>query len=142
MRTRSAQPVVRYGLGALLAFAALNAVGGGYYGLSGANGIPREWLRGSPFSDYFVPSLVLMTVVGGSLLLAAIAVFARWRHDRWLATAAGVIVLGWVTVEVAIIGYVSWMQPATAAAGAMILVLGWRLQPSTGLRRLRRKLAA
>jgi len=66
----------------------------------------------------------------------------RWRHDRGLAAAAGVIVLGWLAVEVAIIGYVSWMQPATAAAGAMILVLGWRLQPSTGLRRLRRKLAA
>lgn len=129
---------MRSALGALLAFGALNALGGGYYGLAGAKGIPREWLRGSGFSDYFVPSLVLMTVVGGSFLLAAVAVFARWRHDRWLATAAGVIVLGWLAVEVAIIGYVSWMQPATAVAGALVLGLAWRLQPSTPPRRLRR----
>src|SRR5690242_15281521 len=47
---------VRYLLGALLAFGALNAFGGGYYGLSGADGIPTEWLQGSPFSDYLVPS--------------------------------------------------------------------------------------
>ena len=38
--TRS--PLIRYLLGGLLAFGALNAVAGGYYGLSGAEGVPRE----------------------------------------------------------------------------------------------------
>jgi hypothetical protein len=40
---------LRYILGAVLGFAALNAFAGGYYGLTGAKGIPKEWLRGSPF---------------------------------------------------------------------------------------------
>jgi hypothetical protein len=48
---------IRYSLGSLLAFGALNAIGGGYYGLSGAAGVPKAWLEGSPFSDYFIPSL-------------------------------------------------------------------------------------
>ena len=34
------QSVARCSLGTLLAFIALNALGGGYYGLSGAEGIP------------------------------------------------------------------------------------------------------
>ena len=34
------QSVARYTLGSLLAFIALNAFGGRYYGLSGAEGIP------------------------------------------------------------------------------------------------------
>ena len=38
---------IRTLLGALLAFGALNAFAGGYYGMSGAAGVPREWLAGS-----------------------------------------------------------------------------------------------
>jgi len=47
----------RHVLGALLAFGAINAVAGGYYGLSGASGVPLEWLAGSPFRDYLVLTL-------------------------------------------------------------------------------------
>jgi len=117
---------MRVALGMLLGFGAINAFGGAYYGLTGAKGVPREWLEGSPFSDYAIPSLVLGAVVGGSLLLAAVAVFGRWRKARLLATGAGAILLGWIAVQVAIIGYVSWMQPVTAACGVAIL-FGTRL---------------
>ena len=118
---------IRYSLGALLAFGALNAFGGGYYGLSGASGVPTEWLEGSPFGDYFYPSLILLVVVGGSFLGAAIAVFAALRIARVVAFGAGLVVLGWLTAQLAIIGYVSWMQPTTAIAGVVVLVLGSRL---------------
>jgi hypothetical protein len=116
-------------LGVLLSFGALNAFAGAYYGLAGAPGVPTEWLHGSPFSDYTVPSIILGGVVGGSFLLAAIAVFARWRSARLLAAAAGVIVLGWLVVQLAIIGYVSWMQPATAGWGIAILFVARLLAP-------------
>jgi hypothetical protein len=118
---------IRYSLGGLLAFGALNALGGGYYGVSGAEGVPTEWLKGSPFTDYYVPSLVLLLVVGGSLLLAAIAVFAGVRIARPSAMTAGLVVLCWLVVQVAIIGYMSWMQPVTGAAGASVLGLAWLL---------------
>jgi hypothetical protein len=74
--------VIRGTLGVLLAFGALNAFGGGFYGLSGARDIPKEWLAGSPFTDYFIPSFILFFVVGGSMLLAAVAIFAHWRKAR------------------------------------------------------------
>ena len=118
---------IRWLLGVLLAFGALNAFGGGYYGMAGAEGVPTAWLEGSPFTDYVVPSAILFVVVGGSSLLAAIAVLARRRSGRMLALAAGVIVLGWLTVQLAIIGYVSWMQPTTAIAGIVVLALASRL---------------
>jgi hypothetical protein len=118
---------VRYSLGGLLAFGALNALGGGYYGLTGAVGVPTEWLEGSPFADYFVPSLTLLVVVGGSFIVAAIAVFARLRAARFAVFMAAFVVLGWLIVQIGIIGYVSWMQPATAIAGLLILILGSQL---------------
>ena len=117
-------------LGGLLAFGALNAFAGGYYGLSGAPGVPREWLAGSPFTDYFIPSLILFALVGGMLAFAAVMVFRRHRLARAGAAATGVVVLLWIIVQVAIIGYVSWMQPATCAAGLLVLLLAFLL-PST-----------
>jgi len=123
MVRRSQSSSIRYVLGGLLAFGALNAFGGGYYGLSGAEGVPTEWLEGSPFSDYTFPSVILLVVVGGSFLVAAVAVFVRSRIARTSALTAGTVVLVWIGVQVAIIGYVSWMQPATAIGGLLILLL-------------------
>jgi hypothetical protein len=125
-------PVIRYLLAGLLAFGALNAVAGGCYGLSGAEGVPREWLAGSPFTDYFIPGLILFTVVGGAFLFATISALARFRVARTSAFAAGAVVLGWIAVQVAIIGYVSWMQPVTTVAGLVVLVLAWLLPSGPG----------
>jgi hypothetical protein len=81
--------------------------------------------RGKPFDDYFVPGLVLFLVVGGSLLAAAIAVFADLRIARLAALGAGLVVLAWLAVETLIVGYVSWMQPATTIGALVILLLAW-----------------
>jgi len=121
------QPTLRYTLGSLLAFGAMNAFAGGYYGIAGAKGVPTEWLEGSPFRDYWIPSLILFIVVGGSFLVAAVAVFAGLRIARFAAFWAGAIVLVWLAAETFIIGYVSWMQPATAIGGVLVLVLARRL---------------
>jgi hypothetical protein len=119
--------LIRYLLGGLLAFGALNAIAGGYYGLSGAKGVPLELLEGSPFRSYYVPSLILFVVVGGSFSFAAISVLANSRIARVSAMRAGVVVLVWIAAQISIIGYVSWMQPVTAIGGVLILLLSWLL---------------
>jgi hypothetical protein len=119
--------MIRNLLGGLLAFGALNAFAGGCYGLAGAKGVPTDWLAGSPFTDYTIPSVILLVVVGGSFLLASLAVLGRARTGRSSAFAAAAIVLGWIAVQVAIIGYVSWMQPVTAMGGILVLALAWAL---------------
>jgi len=119
--------IIRCVLGSILAFGALNAVAGGYYGLSGARGVPREWLEGTPFTNYFVPSLFLLVVVGGAMLWAAVAVFGNWRRCRSVALGAAGLVLCWIAVQVAMIGYVSWMQPTTAFVATLAGTLAWLL---------------
>ncbi len=119
--------LIRYVLATLLVFVALNAFAGGFYGMSGAEGVPIEWLSGTPFHDYFIPSLILFVVVGGSSLVAAIAVFLRRRFARLLAFDAVVTLFVWLAVQLVIIGYVSWMQPTTATVGFLVLILTWAL---------------
>jgi len=114
---------LRYALGILLAFGALNAFGGGYYGMSGAEGVPLEWLEGSPFKSFFIPSLILFVIVGGAFLTSSILCFAGHRFARRSVAVAITIVFMWLTVQMIIIGYVSWMQPATAGWGILCLMI-------------------
>lgn len=112
---------------ALGAATAVNAVGGAIYGLSGAPNVPREWLEGSPFRDYRVPSLILGVAVGGSSTAAAAA---AWRGSECAGDAAiiaGVVLLGWISVQVAIIGPHSFLQPLMAGVGAAMIGLGSNL---------------
>lgn len=127
-RWSGVSPALRLVLGGLLAAGALNAVVGGSYALSGAPGVPREWLEESGLRDYFWPGLILVTVVGGSLLMAALAVLAGWRAARPMALAAGGLVLVWLAVELAVVGNFTWLQPARAIAAALIIALA-RLLP-------------
>jgi peptidoglycan/LPS O-acetylase OafA/YrhL len=124
---KSTERPIRYTLGFLITLLALNAFAGGYYGMAGAENVPTEWLKGSPFRNYFIPSLILFICVGGSALIAAIAVFRRRRIARKAAFICGIITIVWLAVQLAIIGYVSWMQPTTAVAALTILFLTWQL---------------
>lgn len=114
-------------LGTLLAFMALNALGGGWYGLAGAEGVPVAWLEGSPFASYVIPSLVLIVAVGGTSAVASVLLFSDARIARPAAMAAGVVMLGWIAAQLAIIGYVSWLQPAVAIVGVIVVATSLRL---------------
>ena len=124
---RSTEKLIRYILGSILILLAVNAFGGGYYGMAGAKNIPVEWLEGSPFPDYFIPSLFLFIVIGGLALFSGIAVFRQLRLSRKAAFSCGIIIVLWIVIQVAIIGYVSWMQPTTMVAALLILLLTWQL---------------
>lgn len=109
-------------LAALEGVIAVNAVGGGIYGLAGAKDVPLEWLEGSLFDSYLIPSLVLLILVGGSMAVACALHVAGHRRATDASIAAASILLGWIAVEVTIIPF-SWLQPVFAILGLLVLVL-------------------
>jgi hypothetical protein len=118
----------RVALVVIEAIVALNAFGGGFYGMSGAPNVPKEWLEGSPFKDYFFPALILFVAVGGSMSAAAVAAaFAGREWAAVLSLIAAVILLDWIVVQVAITGYTSFLQPLFFVVGLVIFGLGWQL---------------
>ena len=110
---------------------AANAVGGAIWGLAGAEDVPREWLEGTPFDSYVVPSLVLLVAVGGGMTTAATAHLVNHPLAPEVSVAAGSTLMCWIVVQVLMIapnGGVSWLQPAMFAAGGLVAALGWRLR--------------
>jgi len=114
---------VRTALIAIQLLVAVSGVGGGIYGLAGAKGLPTSWLEGSPFPDYTLPSLFLLTVIGGGMIVATAAWLLRRRVAPWVSLGMGAILMSWIVAQVAIITLNSWLQPASFAAGVAITAL-------------------
>lgn len=114
---------IRYTLIFLLLLVAINAFAGGYYGMAGAKNIPLEWLEGTPFTNYFIPSLFLFLIIGGSSLFASIALIKSHPLGTKIAFISAALIILWLIIQVVMIGYVSWMQPATAAVALVIILL-------------------
>lgn len=119
---------IRIALAAIEAFIGLGAVGGGIAILTGAfdQWLPVAWLQGTPFSDYLIPGLVLLIVVGGGMLLAATAMlFIQHEFALMLSAAMGLVMIGWEVIEVAIINrYEQAVIPSTIVQQVLFSVLG------------------
>ena len=92
--------LVRVAVIVLTIFIALTAIGGGIAMLMGIEDFPLVWLAGTPFPDYTIPALLLAIVVGGSSLVAASMTLARTQHSAFAACGAGVMMMGYIIVEV------------------------------------------
>ena len=104
------------------------AIFGGYSLLSDAEGLgaKQSWLAGTPFPDYTIPGLVLLVVIGGGMLSAAIVtIFAEWFAAR-AAGLMAVLLLAWGATETVTIGWRGWQQIALVGAFvvAPALILG------------------
>lgn len=110
-------------------FAAVSAVVGAVGLVVGYMEIPRSVLRGTPFTDFTVPALLLGIVVGGSALAAAaITLFGPQRIAPLASAVAGCIMVGWMTVEIAMIGLDIWVQVAYFVVGLLMIGLAGLLE--------------
>jgi hypothetical protein len=97
----------RIALASIEAFIGLCALGGGIAVVTGAfsfsQWLPVSWLEGTPFSDYTIPGLVLLVVIGGGMLLAATTIFIQREWAVLLSAAMGLVMIGFEAVEAATI---------------------------------------
>jgi len=94
-------------------------------------------LAGSPFRDFRIPGLILLTVLGLGAVLLTIALFLQptwfWaaflnpckrRHWTWATTILyGLVLMGWIATQVVMIGFGSWLQPLYFGVGLAFAIL-------------------
>ena len=111
----------------------MGALAGGLALILGPRGeilpLPVSALAGSPFDTYFVPGLILFSVLGLGPLVAARLVWIRHPLAPIGTLVVGVALLIWIGVEIAIVGYSNEppLQAIYLVLGAAITVdaLGW-----------------
>jgi hypothetical protein len=138
-RTRHPLSRVAKGALALEVVLAIGALAGGLILMLAPRGeilpLPLSALAGSPFDTYFVPGLILFSVIGlGPLVAARLA----WLRHPLAPTAAFIVGAGlliWVAVEIAIIGYSNEppLQAIYGLLGVAILLIAIRWLLDAGL---------
>lgn len=109
----------------------LLAVAGGIYLLAGAPRLSKEWLRNTPFRSYVWPGLVILVLVGGSLITAAVLLLSGAALGRLVSLEAGVLLVGLTAVQLSTVGYRHWLQIVVLVAGVVVVGLSLLL-PAPG----------
>ena len=109
MTNNKNKPAIVYILLVLILFQGLSGVVGGIGLILDPTGrslqLPIEWLEGSPFSDFLIPGLILLFVLG---IYPLVVLYGLWRKLKWAWFAAftvGTALIIWIGVEILIIGY-------------------------------------
>jgi uncharacterized membrane protein YuzA (DUF378 family) len=99
--------------------------------------MPREWILFGPFEDYTVPALALGLFVGGTALVAAVAIALRPWAGALASILAGIVIVVFELVEIGVVGlsvvvmgpgqFQSWLQIVYIVVGIAQVVVGYRL---------------
>jgi hypothetical protein len=123
--------IIRYALVVLQIFVGITAILGGFGLVSDPSGtkmnIPLELLKNSPFTNYLIPGLVLLLVIGVGHVVGGIITFLRHRYTGNLAVFFGAFLALYMITEVWFIGLVNFSQPLYFVLGAVELTFGLKL---------------
>jgi hypothetical protein len=92
-----------------------------------SSGTSTAILVNSPFPDFFIPGLFLLTFNGIGNLLSAIMSFIKIKVSGFLGLAFGIILMVWVVLQVYWIGYENILQPVYFILGGVEAVIGYKL---------------
>lgn len=116
----------------LLLFNATGALFGGWSLMMDPTGqdlhLPQDLLVHAPFKDFFIPGVVLFSLIGVFSLVAMIWTTMHWKHYPWLIIAEGVLVTGWIIIQMIMIREISYLQFIFGGIGIIFFLAGWKLK--------------
>lgn len=80
---------------------------------------------GLPFGSLFVAGLALLAIVAVPMTVASVAAGRGMRYSADIVFGAGLVLVGWIAVELAFIKAYSWFHPTYLVAAIVVLSLSW-----------------
>jgi hypothetical protein len=90
--------------------------------------LPLSLLNDTPFKDYLVPGILLTIMVGLVNLLAVFFNMQRHANRYNWAMAGGIMVSGWIVVQLLLIDTVNWFHFLYLGTGILIFLLARHLK--------------
>ena len=118
--------------GTLQLFISIGALAGGaglIFNPTGANlGMPLDLLSNSQFTDYLVPGIILLSLIGIGHCIGGLLSLRGVRISGSLTIILGILLLFWITAQVSWIGLTHWLQPLYFGLGLLEIVFGAKLR--------------
>lgn len=86
--------------------------------------MPLYLLAHSPFIDFFIPGILLFTVNGVLSLVIFLAVILNFKNYPLLIMAQGIILTGWIVIEVAMLRGIHYLHLIFGAIGLILIICG------------------
>ena len=116
----------------LVSFVAVTATLSGLIMISNPDGgvmnLPLSLLDGTPFKDFLIPGILLTTIVGGVNLLAVFYNMQRHVYRYNWAMAGGIMISGWIVVQMILIQAAHWLHFLYLGIGILIILLAYQLK--------------
>ena len=93
----------------------------------GRIGMSVDYLKFSPFADYLIPGLVLLTVVGCLSIYVAIATLRKKSYAPMATLGQGVILIGWIAIQVLMVRDLNVLHMTMAGVGIVLVLCGLAL---------------
>ena len=107
----------------------LNALAAGFSFMvepSGADvGISLSYLQHAPFTDYFIPGLLLFVTIGLFGLATAFMLIKKYRFYPQVLFVQGCILLGWIVIQMLLVRDVNALHLICGASALAWMAMGW-----------------
>jgi predicted MFS family arabinose efflux permease len=125
-------PGMKMMLTILTLFVSLTALAGGFMLIMDPKGgtlhISQYLRRMALFSDFLLPGILLLFVVGGINAVALIfQISRRGNRNNW-TLAGAVVLLVYILIQILIIGEWNWLQILYLFVGGFMVLLTWQLR--------------
>jgi hypothetical protein len=126
----------------LLVFTGTSAIYGGANLISYDDGsslrLSLDLLKHSPFNDYFIPGIVLLTAIGLFSFFVLASLTFNAKNNSLLIFSQGSLLMGWIIVQVTMTQTIHFLHLIFALVGSVLIISGITLNRMDRLRETRR----
>jgi len=114
--------------GLLLMINGIGALYGGWSLITDPTGdnlqLSLSYLNDTPFSDYFIPGLILFSANGVLSFVALFALLINYNYSALFVIAQGCILSGWILIQIMMIQLVYWLHWFMGGIGLALILVG------------------
>lgn len=124
--------MVKLSAAILLLINGVGALYGGYKLITSPDGtglhLPLDLLRHTPFSDYYIPGLILFIVNGLISLFVLGTLFVSKTKHPSLVIFQGALLTGWIIIQLLLLRHVVALHIVMGVIGGLLILLGYILR--------------
>ncbi|MFY9151858.1 MAG: hypothetical protein WAO52_07590 [Prolixibacteraceae bacterium] len=113
----------------LLLFNGIGALLGGWILITHPDGsamhLSLDLLKFTPFQDFLIPGIILFIVNGIFSMIAFRALIRKYKYAYWLILAQGVILSGWIVIQILLIRTIHPLHILLIVIGIALIFLGF-----------------